>query len=42
MPKDKEYLINSIFNKLKNNYSKKFILEKEEFTKFIYSLLKND
>ena len=40
MPKDKEYLINSIFNKLKNNYSKKIILEKEEFTKFIYSLIK--
>ena len=42
MPKDKEFLIELIFNKLKNkNNSIKLNLEKKEFTEFIYSLINN-
>ena len=35
-----EYLIDSIFKKLKNYKAKKIFLEKEDLKKFIYSLLK--
>ena len=35
-----EYLVNSIFNKLKNYKTKKIILEKENLHKFISSLFK--
>ena len=42
MLKNKEYLIDLIFNKLKNNNSRKINLEKREFTKFINSLINND
>ena len=42
MHKDKEYLIELIFNKLKNiNSSSKINLEKKEFTEFINYLLNN-
>ena len=40
MPKNKEYLIELIYNKLKRN-SRKISLEKEEFTKFINLLINN-
>ena len=42
MPKKKEYLIELIFNKLKNNISKKLNVEKKEFTEFINSLINNN
>ena len=42
MAKDKEYLIELIFNKLKNNNnSSKLNLEKKEFTEYINSLINN-
>ena len=41
MPNKKEYLIELIFNKLKNNISRKIILEKKEFTEFINYLINN-
>ena len=42
MLKDKEYLIELIFNKLKNNNnSSKLNLEKKEFTEYINSLINN-
>ena len=42
MPNKKEYLIELIFNKLKNNISRKINLEKKEFTEFINSLINNN
>ena len=43
MPKDKEYLIEFIYNKLKNNkYSNKVNLEKKKFTEFINLLINNN
>ena len=39
---NKEYLIELILNKLKNNTSRKIHLEKREFTEFIDSLLNNN
>ena len=33
-----EYLLNSIYNKLKNYKSKEIFLEKENLRKFIFSL----
>ena len=38
----KEYLIDLIFKKLKNNNSRKINLQKKEFTEFINSLLNNN
>ncbi len=37
-----EYLIEKIFEKLKNIKSKKINLEKDEFKKFIFFLIKNN
>ena len=37
-----EYLIDSIFKKLKNYKAKEINLEKEKFKQFISSLLKED
>ena len=37
-----EYLIDLIFNKLKNYKAKKIHLEKENFKKFIFSLFKEN
>ena len=37
-----EYLIDLIFKKLKNYKAKEIFLEKENFNKFIYSLLKEE
>ena len=43
MPKEKEYFIELIFKKLKNNNnSSKINLEKKEFTEFINSLINNN
>ena len=42
MPNKKEYLIEQIFKKLKNNYSRKINLEKKEFIEFINSLINNN
>ena len=42
MPKDKDYLIELILNKLKKNNSRKINLEKEEFIKFINSLVNDN
>ncbi len=39
MTSKSELLIDSIFNKLKKYKGKKIILEKENFKKFIYSLI---
>ena len=39
MSKKKDYLIELIFKKLKNNDSRKINLEKKEFTEFINSLI---
>ena len=39
MPYNKEYLIKLIFNKLKNNNSRKINLDKKEFIKFINFLI---
>ena len=40
MNQKSEYLINLIFKKLKNYKNKEIFLEKENFKKFIFSLLK--
>ena len=40
MNRESEYLIDLIFNKLKNYKSKKIFLEKENLKKFIFSLFK--
>ena len=37
-----EHLVNLIFNKFKNYKRKKIFLEKEDFHKFILSLLKEN
>ena len=42
MPNKKEYLIELIFKKLKNNNSRKINLQKKEFTEFINSLINNN
>ena len=42
MSKNKEYLIELIFKKLKNNSSRKINIEKEDLTEFINSLIKNN
>ena len=42
MPNKKEYLIELILKKLKNNISRKINLEKKEFTEFIDSLINNN
>ena len=42
MSKNKEYLIELILKKLKNNSSRKINLEKEDLTEFINSLIKNN
>ena len=39
MTSKSELLIDSIFNKLKKYKGKKIMLEKENFKKFIYSLI---
>ena len=39
MSKSKEYLIELIYSKLKNNNIRKIELEKKEFTQFIKSLI---
>ena len=36
-----EYLIDKIFEKLKKTRTRKINLEKDEFKKFIYSLINN-
>lgn len=42
MSKNKEYLIELIFRKLKYNSSRKINLEKNEFTEFINFLINNN
>ena len=42
MSQKSEYLIDLIFNKLKKYKSKEIFLEKENFEKFISSLLKGN
>ena len=42
MSNKKNYLIELILNKLKNNNSRKLNLEKKEFTEFINSLINNN
>ena len=42
MTYNKEYLIELIFNKLKNYDSRKINLKKKEFTKFVNSLINNN
>ena len=42
MNQKSEYLIDLIFNKLKNYKSKEISLEKENSKKFIFSLTKDD
>ena len=42
MTSKSDYLIDLIYKKLKNNNSKKIILEKETFKKFIYSLINDN
>ncbi len=42
MSKNKEFLIELIYKKLKNNSLRKIDLEKMEFTKFINSLINNN
>ena len=37
-----EYLLNSIYNKLKNYKSKEIFLEKENLKQFIFTLFKVD
>ena len=37
-----EYLVDLIFNKLKNYKNKEIYLEKEDLNKFIFSLLKEN
>ena len=36
-----EYLVNSIYEKLKNFKSKKIALNKDDFKKFIFHIIKN-
>ena len=42
MANKKEHLTEIIFEKLKNNTSKKILLEKKELTEFIDSLINNN
>ena len=42
MNKKSEYLVDLIFQKLKDYKPKKIYLEKENFKKFIFSLLKEN
>ena len=42
MKNNKEYLMELIFRKLKNNKIRKINLEKKEFTEFINSLINNN
>ena len=42
MKNNKEYLMELIFRKLKNNKIRKINLEKKEFTEFIDSLINNN
>jgi len=42
MTKKLDYLVDLIFKKLKNYKSKKLLLEKNEFNKFISSLFKEN
>ena len=42
MANNKEYLLEVIFNKLKNNNSRKLKLQKKEFTEFINFLINNN
>jgi|TARA_B100001093_G_scaffold67860_1_gene57947 hypothetical protein len=42
MPNKKEYFLEVIFNKLKENPNKKLNLEKKEFTEFINFLINNN
>ena len=42
MNRKSEYLVDLIFNRLKNYKAKKIFLEKEIFYKFIFSLLKEN
>ena len=42
MPNKKEYLLEVIFNKLKNKKPKEINLEKKEFTEFINFLINNN
>ena len=42
MTNKKEYLIELIFKKLKNNISRKINIEKKEFTEFINFLINNN
>ena len=42
MPNNKEYLIELVFKKLKNNKSRKINLQKKEFSEFINSLINNN
>ena len=37
-----EYLVDLIYNKLKNYKTKKIFLEKENFKQFIFSLIKDE
>ena len=42
MKPNSEYLLDSIFKKLKNYKNKEIFLEKEDFKKFIFSLFKEN
>ena len=42
MTQKSEYLVDSIFKKLKNYEAKKIFLEKENLKKFIFSLFKDN
>ena len=42
MRKNSEYLLDTIFKKLKNYKTKKIFLEKENFNKFLISLFKEN
>ena len=42
MTQKSEYLVDSIFKKLKNYEAKKIFLEKENLKKFIFSLFKEN
>lgn len=42
MPNNKEYLIELIFKKLKNNKSRKINLQQKELSEFINSLINNN
>ena len=41
MKKESDNLINSIFEKLENIKTRKITLEKDEFVKFLFFLIKN-